>query len=130
MTRVAVFVQWSAMIAYNLLGLTIIAVPQIWKGFLQLEFSGRTEGYFRLQAVARFEHGFLYCISLLLRRSKSDVPGNLEPFSSVSCKVTCNRGPGPTSQNPYSSYNQNLLFFATLFMNVVHGWHSCPKHKL
>lgn len=91
-TRAAVFVQWSSMVAYNLLGLTILAVPQIWKGFLQLEFSGRTEGYFRLQAVAQFELGFLY---IIFARSKFDVPGNVEPFSNVSRKVTCNRGRCP-----------------------------------
>ena len=73
MTRAAVFVQWSSIIAYNILGMTILAVPQMWKEFLQLEFSGRTEGFFRLQAIAQLELGFLYVI---FARSKFDVPGN------------------------------------------------------
>jgi len=45
----------------------------------------------------------------------------------------------PTSQNPYPIYDQNLRFFATLFMTWPKtrypiydrcGWHSCPKHNL
>lgn len=73
MTRAALFVQWSSMLAYNILGLTILVAPQMWKGSLQLEFSGRTEGYFRLQAVAQLELGFLY---IIFARSKFNVPGN------------------------------------------------------
>jgi len=72
------------MVAYNLLGLTILAVPQIWKGFLQLEFSGRTEGYFRLQAVAQFELGFLY---IIFARSKFDVPGGIPIRGPVLSKI-------------------------------------------
>ena len=78
LTGAAVFVQWSSMIAYNLFALTVLAAPQTWKGLLQLEFSGRTEGYFQLQAVALFELGFLY---IIFARCKFDVPGNMQPFS-------------------------------------------------
>ena len=73
MTKAALFVQWSAIIVYNIIGLTILLVPHMWREFLKLEFSGRTEGYFRLQAVAQFELGFLYVI---FARSKFNVSGN------------------------------------------------------
>lgn len=86
LTGAAVFVQWSSMIAYNLFALTVLAAPQTWKGPLQLEFSGRTEGYFQLQAVALFELGFLY---IIFARSKFDVPGNMQPFSNFSRNGKC-----------------------------------------
>lgn len=73
MTRVALFVQWSSLIAYNMVGLTILAAPWMWREFFQLDFSGRTEGYFRLQAIAQFELGFLY---IVFARSQFNVPGN------------------------------------------------------
>ncbi|XP_078356723.1 uncharacterized protein LOC144641561 [Oculina patagonica] len=84
MTRAALFAQWSSIIAYNILGLTILAVPQMWKEFLQLEFSGRTEGYFRLQAIAQFELGFLYVI---FARSKFNVPGGIPIRGPVLSKI-------------------------------------------
>lgn len=62
-----------------------------WKGFLQREFSSRTEGYFHLQAVALFEPGFLY---IIFARSKFDVRGTMQPFTNFSRKVDRGKCPG------------------------------------
>ena len=62
MSKTEKFVQWSSLLVYCLGGLTFLAVPKLYGIILNVEYTGRSEGYVRLVGLGVVEIGFLFII--------------------------------------------------------------------
>ena len=62
MTKTEKFFQWSSLAAYCLGGLSFLAVPELYRIILQLEYNGRSEGYIRLAGLGIVNIGFIFII--------------------------------------------------------------------
>ncbi|XP_068757235.1 uncharacterized protein [Montipora capricornis] len=64
------FTQWSAVFAYCGGGFSLLVCPQLWEVILQLESSGRSEGYLRLTGLGVLGIGFI-----LVNSARSNLQG-------------------------------------------------------
>ena len=62
MTKTEKFFQWSSLVAYCLGGFSFLAVPELYRIILQLEYHGRSEGYIRLAGLGIVNIGFIFII--------------------------------------------------------------------
>lgn len=62
MTKTEKFFQWSSLVAYCLGGFSFLAVPELYRIILQLEYHGRSEGYIRLAGLGIMNIGFIFII--------------------------------------------------------------------
>ncbi|XP_068755937.1 uncharacterized protein [Montipora capricornis] len=74
------FTQWSAVFAYCGGGFSLLVCPQLWEVILQLESSGRSEGYLRLTGLGVLEIGFILVIAA---RSNLQGPSHVSILGSI-----------------------------------------------